>query len=103
VARHGHKLLFSTYNGKDDPLPWLNWCDQFFQIQATEDAEKVFLASFYMTGDTAQWFTLLEKNQGTPTWDEFEKLVNQRFGPPIRGNALGELIQLRRETTVADY
>jgi hypothetical protein len=29
--------------------------------------------------------------------------VNQRFGPPIRGNALGELIQLRRGTTVADY
>jgi hypothetical protein len=29
--------------------------------------------------------------------------LNQRFGPPIRDNALGELIQLRRETTVADY
>jgi hypothetical protein len=54
-------------------------------------------------GDAAQWFTLLEKNQGTLTWDEFEKLVNQRFRPPIRGDALGELIQLRRETTVVDY
>jgi hypothetical protein len=31
------------------------------------------------------------------------KLVNQRFGPPLRGNALGELIQLKRDTTVADY
>jgi hypothetical protein len=48
-----------------------------------------------MIDDAAQWFALLEKNQGTPTWDEFEKLVNQRFGPPIRGNALGELIKLR--------
>jgi hypothetical protein len=46
---------------------------------------------------------LLEKNQDMPTWDEFEKLVNQRFGPPIRGNALGKLIQLGREMTVADY
>jgi hypothetical protein len=57
-------------------------------------AGKVFLTFFYMMGDTAQWFALLEKNQGTPTWDEFERLVNQRFGPPIRGNALAELIQL---------
>jgi hypothetical protein len=81
----------------------LNQCGQFFRIQATEDAGKVFLASFYMTGDATQWFALLEKNHGTSTWDEFERLVNQRFGPPIRGNALGELIQLRRETTVADY
>jgi hypothetical protein len=30
-------------------------------------------------------------------------MVNQRFGLPLRSNALGELIQLRRETTVADY
>jgi hypothetical protein len=81
----------------------LNRCGQFFRIQATEDAGKVFLASFYMTGDATQWFALLEKKQGTPTWDEFERLVNQRFGPPICGNALGELIQLRRETTVTDY
>jgi hypothetical protein len=81
----------------------LNRCGQFFWIQATKDVRKVFLASFYMTGDAAQWFALLEKNQGTSTWDEFERLVNQRFGPPIRGNALGELIQLRRETTVTDY
>jgi hypothetical protein len=56
-----------------------------------------------MTGDTEQSFTLLEMNQGTPTLDEFEKLVNQCFGPPIRGNALGELIQLRREMTITDY
>jgi hypothetical protein len=56
-----------------------------------------------MTGDAEQWFALLKKNQGTPTLDEFEKLVNQCFGPPIRGNALGELIQLQRETTITDY
>jgi hypothetical protein len=56
-----------------------------------------------MTGDAEKWYALLEKNQDMPTWDEFEKLVNQRFGPPIRGNALGKLIQLGREMTVADY
>jgi hypothetical protein len=51
TARHGHKLLFLTYDDKEDPLPWLNQCDQLFRIQATEDVGKVFLASFYMTGD----------------------------------------------------
>jgi hypothetical protein len=33
----------------------------------------------------------------------FINLVNQRFGSSLRGNALGELIQLRRETTFANY
>jgi hypothetical protein len=56
-----------------------------------------------MTGDTTQWYALVERNYGTPEWAEFVKLVNQRFGPPLRGNTLGELIQLKRDTTVADY
>jgi hypothetical protein len=53
AARHGHKLLFPTYDGTEDPLPWLNRCEQFFRIQSTEEAGKVFLAAFYMTGDAA--------------------------------------------------
>jgi hypothetical protein len=103
AARHSHKMLFPTYDGSEDPLPWLNRCEQFFRIQKTEEAGKVFLAAFYMTGDAAQWYALVERNHGTPEWAEFVKLVNQRFGPPLRGNTLGELIQLKRDTTVADY
>jgi hypothetical protein len=26
AARHGHKLLFLTYDGMEDPLPLLNRC-----------------------------------------------------------------------------
>jgi hypothetical protein len=103
AARHGHKLLFPTYDGTEDPLPWRNRCEQFFRIQNTEEPDKVFLAAFYMTGDAAQWYALVERNHGTSDWAAFVKLVNQRFGPPLRGNVLGELIQLRRETTVVDY
>jgi hypothetical protein len=31
------------------------------------------------------------------------KLVNQRFGPRLRSNMLGKLIQLKRDSTVTDY
>jgi hypothetical protein len=37
----------------------------------------VFLASFYMTDDVVQWYTLVEKNCGTLSWAEFDKLVHQ--------------------------
>jgi hypothetical protein len=77
AARHGHELLFPTYDGIEDPLPWLNKCEQFFHIQSTEEAGKVFLAAFYMTGDAAQWYALAERNHGTPDWAAFVKLVNQ--------------------------
>jgi hypothetical protein len=61
AARHGHKLLFPTYDGTEDPLPWLNRCEQFFRIQGTEEAGKVLLASVYMVGDAAQWYTHREE------------------------------------------
>jgi hypothetical protein len=69
AARHGHKLLFPTFDGSKDPLQWLNQCDQFFRIQETPfriqetpEAGKVFLATFYMSGDASQWYALLEQN-----------------------------------------
>jgi hypothetical protein len=66
AARHGHKLLFPTYEGAEDPLPWLNRCEQFSRIQKIEDVGRVFLAAFYMTGDAVQWFALVERNRSTP-------------------------------------
>jgi hypothetical protein len=57
AAKHGHKLLFPTYDGSEDPLPWLNRCDQFFRIQETPDAGKVFLTSFYISDEASQWFS----------------------------------------------
>jgi hypothetical protein len=92
ASKHGHKLLFPTYDGSEDTLPWLNRCDQFFRIQETPETGKVFLASFYKFGEASQWFTLLERNHGKPSWEEFVCLVNQRFGPPLCSNPLGELI-----------
>jgi hypothetical protein len=56
-----------------------------------------------MSGDAAQWYALLERNHGQPSCPDFIKLVNQRFGSPLRSNLLEELIQLRNETTVVEY
>jgi hypothetical protein len=56
-----------------------------------------------MQGVAQQWYYRLERNQGTPTWACFTKLVNQRFGPPSRSNPLSELCHLRRQGPVADY
>jgi hypothetical protein len=53
AAKHGHKLLFPTYDSTEDPLPWLNRCDQFFRIQETPYAGKVFLAMFYMPDEAS--------------------------------------------------
>lgn len=45
-----YKLSFPPFDGREDPLGWLNRCEHFFRAQRTRDADKVWLASFHMTG-----------------------------------------------------
>lgn len=102
-APYYHKLNFPTFDGQEDPLPWLNRCDQFFRGQHTLEEDKVWLATFHMTGPTQLWYHRLERDTGTPSWRHFVELVNTRFGPPLRSNPLGELITLRKLDTVRAF
>jgi len=45
-----HKLVFPTYDGKEDPLGWLNKCEQFFNGHQTRHQDRVWLASYHLTG-----------------------------------------------------
>jgi hypothetical protein len=70
--------------------------------------EKVWLAAFYMEGIAQQWYyrferNRLDNNQGDPSWSQFCELVNQRFGPLMRSNPLGELCHLRCTGLVDAY
>jgi hypothetical protein len=40
------------FDSKDDPLGWLNLREHFFRAQRTRESDKVWLASFHMTGAT---------------------------------------------------
>jgi hypothetical protein len=53
-----HRLEFATFDGKEDPIQWLNRCDQFFDGQRTIEEEKVWLASYHMTGVARTWYQL---------------------------------------------
>jgi hypothetical protein len=98
-----YKLSFPMFDGKDDPLGWLNRCEQFFRAQRTRDADKVWLASFYMTGVAQQWFFMLERDSGDISWTVFKDLCSQRFGPALGINHLAELARLPFRGSVADF
>jgi len=97
------KLEFPTYDGKDDPLGWLNKCEQFFTAQQTRHADWVWLASFHLNGVAQQWYLVLESDCGRPTWEDFRSLCHQRFGPPLSTNHLSDLARLPFTSTVEAY
>ncbi|KAA8519397.1 hypothetical protein F0562_013653 [Nyssa sinensis] len=45
------KLDFPRFNGGEDPTSWLCRAEQFFQFQATPEADRVSLASFHLEGE----------------------------------------------------
>jgi hypothetical protein len=57
----------------------------------------------HLSGAAQLWYYRLELSAGTPSWRCFSQLVQQRFGPPITDEPVGELMLLRRTGTVEDY
>jgi hypothetical protein len=90
------KLDFPYYDGKDDPLPWLGRCEQYFRAQQTEPGYKVWLASFHLDADAYHWYAHLERSRGP-------RPLQPPVRTPIRSNPLGEIHHLRQTGSVADY
>nr|XP_020182643.1 SH3 domain-containing protein C23A1.17-like [Aegilops tauschii subsp. strangulata] len=112
-ARHGAptqappwfaKIDFATYDGTEDPLNWLNQCDQFFRGQRTLASERTWLASYHLRGAAQTWYYALEQDEGAmPPWERFRELCLLSFGPPVRGSRLAELGRLPFTSTVQDF
>lgn len=98
-----HKLSFPTFDGKDDPLAWLNRCEHFFRAQRTREEDKVWLASFHLTRGAQHWYFMLERDVGVLSWIEFKGLCQQRFGPALGTNHLSDLARLPFKTSVEEY
>jgi hypothetical protein len=60
-------------------------------------------AAYYLLNDIQLCFHRMELNDGSPTWPQFVKLVNARFGPPLPDNPISELAMLRRTGSIDDY
>ncbi|XP_048559795.1 uncharacterized protein LOC125540230 [Triticum urartu] len=98
------KIDFATYDGTEDPINWLNQCEQFFRGQCTLASERTWLASYHLRGAAQTWYYALEQDEGSmPPWERFRELCLLRFGPPIRGSRLAELGRLPFTSTVQDF
>ena len=61
------------------------------------------MASYNLEDGAQMWFIQVQQDEGTPSWHRFSKLLNLRFGPPIRSNPLGELMACKRTSSVVEY
>lgn len=91
---------FPRYDGKTDPLIFINKCDSFFLQQRIMPEERVWMASYNLNDVAQLWYMQVQEDEGTPNWPRFKDLLNLRFGPPLRSAPLFELSSCRRTGTV---
>jgi hypothetical protein len=96
-------LEFPSFDGKEDPLLWLNRCETFFRGQNTPERRRVWYVAMHLTGSAQLWYARLELTSGTPSWRRFAQLVLQRFGPPMTDSPVSKLMLLRRTGSVEEY
>jgi len=97
------KMDFPRFDGKSDPLIFINRCESYFHQQRTMPEEKVWMASFNLEDVAQLWYIQLQEDEGTPRWGRFKELLHLRFGPPLRSAPLFELSECRRTGTVEEY
>lgn len=97
------KLDFPRYDGKSDPMLFINKCESYFTQQRTMAEERVWMASYHLEDVAQLWYIQLQEDEGTPTWAHFKDRLTLRFGPPLRSAPLFELTECRRTGTVEEY
>ena len=97
------KMDFPRYDGKSDPLIFINRCESYFHQQRIMEEEKVWMASYNLEEGAQRWYMQIQADEGTPSWRRFKELLNLCYAPPLRAAPLFELADCRRTSSVADY
>jgi hypothetical protein len=73
---------FPCYDGKSEPhVLIINYCKSYFRRERIMAEEKVWMASCHLEDGARTWF-LQVREEGTPAWHHFTKLLCLRFGLP---------------------
>jgi hypothetical protein len=62
------KLDFPRYDGKTDPLIFINRCESYFHQQRIMEEEKVWMASYNLEHGAQMWYIQVQTDEGTPSW-----------------------------------
>ena len=75
------QMDFPKYDGKSDPLAFINRCESYFLQQRIMEEEKVWMASSNFEAGAHLWYIRVQRDEGTPPWRRFTELLHLRFGP----------------------
>jgi len=60
------QMDFPKYDGKSNPLAFINQCETYFNRERIMEEEKVWMASRNLAEDARMWFLQVQRDEGTP-------------------------------------
>jgi hypothetical protein len=97
------KLNFPIYRGDEDPTEWIFKAEQYFEFKRIEHTQQVQLASFHLEKLALQWYRWFTRDRGPMNWEEFTKVILQRFGPTDYDDPSEALSTLKQTTSVIAF
>lgn len=96
------KLAFPIFDSKN-PRIWKDKCENYFEILNTPDFMKLVITSMHMDGNSTRWLQVYKLKNGLGSWEQFIKVVEEKFGANEYRTALGELMELKQTASVEEY
>ena len=70
-----------VYDGKSDPLIFINRCESYFHQQRIMEEEKVWMASYNLEDGAQMWYIQVQKDEGIPSWRRSKDLLHLCYDP----------------------
>ncbi|XP_078182382.1 uncharacterized protein LOC144575983 [Carex rostrata] len=95
------RLDFSVFDG-EDPVDWIEECDQYFELYQIPEVHKTRMATMSLTGDAKAWYKAVKISKKLPPWPIFIEEVLDFFAE-TKGNPIDEFKRIHQVGRVDDY
>lgn len=96
------KLNFPTFDGLNPKL-WQARCEDYFHMYGVDPLVWIQVATMQFSGPAARWLQSVKPRLATTSWEDFGRLLKDRFGKDEHALLLRQLFQLKQSGSVSEY
>ncbi|WVZ25959.1 hypothetical protein V8G54_004503 [Vigna mungo] len=96
------KLDFPRCDGHN-VLDWIFKAEQFFEYYATDEVDRLSIASVHLENDVVPWFQMIQRSAPFHSWHEFTEALTLDFGPTAYECPRASLFKLNQTGSIGEY
>jgi hypothetical protein len=100
--QHMPKVFCPKFNG-DNPAIWRDKCLDYFMLVDLEPKHRVRMTVVHFEEPASQWLQVYRKRNRTPTWAQFVKALEEKFGKDDYRKSLTDPLELKQSGSVEEY